>query len=399
MKAGFLDKLMDRIDRLDPESLQTYFLRLAQEKGLLETIFQAIQEGLLVLDGEGRISYVNRAAGDLLGIVPDAVKGQHVSRHLRELDWQKVMRFDGGEWSRLVRQEIEVTYPRRRIVSLYVVPLVMVEKRASGAVVILRDVTPERESAASLVESERVNAVQLLAAGVAHEIGNPLNALTIHLQLMDREIRALPEDEKRSNLLEMAGIARSEVARLDTIITQFLRAIRPSRPQLAPTRLESTLQETLNLLKQDIENRGITVSLNLHEPLPTLPVDRDQIKQAFFNVMKNALEALTSGGRIDITVSANDMEVEVTFQDNGPGLEPDVMGRLFEPYFTTKTAGNGLGLMIVQRIMQDHGGRVEIASEPGKGTSVTLFLPRHARRLRLLEAPAASNVNPDKKGF
>jgi PAS domain S-box-containing protein len=392
MKAGFLDKLMDRIDRLDPESLQTYFLRLAQEKGLLETIFEAIQEGILVLDGEGHISYVNRAAGDLLGIVPDAVKGQHVSRHLRELDWKKLMRFDGGEWSRLVRQEIEVFYPRRRIVSLYVVPLAMVEKRASGAAVILRDVTPERENAASLVESERVNAIRLLAAGVAHEIGNPLNALTIHLQLLDRELNALPDDARRHSLLDMTAIARSEVTRLDTIITQFLRAIRPSRLHLIPTRLETTLQETLTLLKQEVENRGITVNLNLHEPLPTLPADRDQIKQAFFNVMKNALEALTSGGRIDITVSANDTDVEVTFQDSGPGLEPDVMGRLFEPYFTTKAAGNGLGLMIVHRIMQDHGGRVEIASEPGKGTSVILSLPRHARRLRLLEGPVPPNA-------
>ncbi len=394
MKAGFLDKLMDRIDRLDPESLQTYFLRLAQEKGLLETIFQAIQEGLLVLDGEGRISYVNRAAGELLGIVPDAVKGQHVSRHLRDLDWQKLMRFDEGEWSRLVRQEIEVTYPRHRVVSLYVVPLAMVEKRASGAVVILRDVTPERESAASMVESERVNAIRLLAAGVAHEIGNPLNALTIHLQLLDRELRGRTDETQKQGLLDMVAVARSEVSRLDTIITQFLRAVRPSRPQLAPIRLESILQETLTLLKQEVENRGITVNLNLHGPLPIVPADRDQIKQAFFNVLKNALEALTSGGRIDITLSANETEVEMAFQDNGPGLEPEVMGRLFEPYFTTKTSGNGLGLMIVQRIIQDHGGRVEIASKPGKGASVILSLPRQVQRPRLLQGGAPSEANP-----
>jgi PAS domain S-box-containing protein len=388
MKPGFLDKLMERIDRLDPESLQTYFTRLAQEKGLLETIFQAIQEGILVLDGEGRFSYVNRAAGDLLGLSPEAVRGQHASKHLRELDWKKLMGFDGGEWTRLMKQELEITYPRHRIVTFYVVPLAMVEKRASGAVVILRDVTPERETAASMVESERLNAVRLLAAGVAHEIGNPLNALAIHLQLLERGVTGLPDPDKRENLLEMVGIARSEVARLDAILTQFLRAIRPTRPNIGPARLEVALQETLNLLKQEIENRGITVNLDLHEPLPTVPADREQIKQAFFNVLKNALEALTSGGRIDITVSASDTELDVSFQDNGPGLDPVVMGRVFEPYFTTKSAGNGLGLMIVQRILQEHGGRVRIVSQPGKGTAVILTLPLQIRKLRLLEGPA-----------
>jgi len=391
MKSGFLGKLMDRLDRLDPESLQTYFLRLAQEKGLLETIFEAIQEGILVLDASGRISYANRAAGELLGFSPEAVRGQPAARHLRELDWEKLMRYDGGEWTRLLRHEIEIAYPRHRIVNFYVVPLAMVESRASGAVAILRDVTPERESAANLVESERLNAIRLLAAGVAHEIGNPLNALTIHLQLMDRDLRNVADPERREGLLGLLSVAREEVARLDAILTQFLRAIRPSNPRFGPLRPDVVLREALALLQPEIENHGVGIKLDLHEPIPIIQADRDQIKQAFYNVIKNAVDVLPPGGILQIAVLPGSAFVEIVFRDNGPGVPPDVMSRLFEPYFTTKASGNGLGLMIVQRIVQEHGGHLDVASEPGRGTAFTLSLPLAERRMRLLEArtPAA----------
>ena len=385
MKSGFLDKLIERLGRLDPESLQTHFLRLAQERGLLETIFQSIQEGVLVLDGEGRLTFGNRAAEKLLGFSMESAEGRPVSRYLREINWERVLKLDATEWSKLISREIEITYPEHRYVNFYVVPLEESEGRERGAVVILRDVTQDREQEASLLETERMNAVKLLAAGVAHEIGNPLNALNIHLQLLSREVGALAEGP-RENLGELIDVARNEVSRLDLIITQFLRAIRPTQPKLEPSRLEVLLEEALSLLKQEVQDRNILIEINRPKSLPTVKVDRDQIKQAFFNLIRNAFQAMPDGGRLEITVSNSDKFMGVAFEDTGTGIRAEDFGRIFEPYHTSKAGGSGLGLMVVQRIVQDHGGQMEVISKPGEGTRFTILLPRAERGVRLLES-------------
>lgn len=394
MKTGFLEKLIARLDRLDPESVQTHFLRLAKEKGLLETIFQSIQEGVVVLDGMGTITYTNRAAGELIGFNHQAAIGKPMSRYLREIDWTRILNLDTGEWTKLSSHQIEVRYPEPRVLNFYVVPLSAVESTEKGAVIILRDVTRDRAQEASLVESERLNAVRLLAAGVAHEIGNPLNALNIHLQLLDRELKK-SHHSNRPALLELVDVARTEVSRLDLIITQFLKAIRPSKPNLIKTQVVTIIRDTLSLLKQEIDNRNAHVELESPADLPPLRLDKDQIKQAFFNIIKNALQAMPDGGLLRITAAASDRFLAVAFRDNGSGISPEDIGQIFEPYYTTKSDGSGIGLMIVQRIIQDHGGRIDVHSEPGVGTTFTLFLPLDERRVHLLKPHRSRSTTED----
>ena len=385
MPQGFFDRLVTKLDKIDPESLQTHLTRLARERGLLETIFQSIQEGVLVVDADARLTYANRAAAALLGFDADRAVDRPASKLLPGFEWDRLleMRAD-DEWSHLLRREIEITRPEHRILDFYAVPLPERQDMPRGLVAILRDITRDREQEASVLEGERLNAVKLLASSVAHEIGNPLNALNIHLQLLERELRPLP-DEQRESLTELVDIARDEVGRLDAIITQFLHALRPKKPELVKADIGELLKQTLRLMKVDIANRRIEVTVDYPEQMPELYLDPSQIKQVFFNLIKNAVEAMADGGRLAIAMHAGDAWFTIDFLDNGSGISPEGFARMFEAYHTTKTKGNGLGLTVVQRIIQDHGGEIEVSSKPGAGTCFRVRLPVGKPRVKMIQ--------------
>src|SRR5881397_2526587 len=307
MKADFLEKLIERLGRIGPEEVQNYFLRLAQEKGFLETVFNAIQEGIIVTDSKGRITYLNEAASGLFGLEGGDVIGKRLDERIRGLDWEGLTKSGGP-----VSHDMEIFYPQNRFINFYIVPLVIEPREAAvaggghsgrvaaaddergrpgsptpatgaaevGHVMILRDITASRRTAQHTIESERLNALTLLAAGVAHEIGNPLNSLHIHLQLMERSVQNL-DDGAKGELQQSIDIARSEVNRLDSIVTQFLRAIRPSRPQLRPENLNVIIEEAVRFFTPEIQDHDVVVEQELRADLPLLQVDRDQMKQAF----------------------------------------------------------------------------------------------------------------------
>jgi PAS domain S-box-containing protein len=386
LKTSFLDKLIGRIDRVDPQSLQSFVLKLSREKGFLETLFNTIQEGIIVTGADGRISYLNAAASELLGIDAERAVGEPLSRHVRELDWRKIWSADKDEWRKVMTHELEVFYPRQRFLSFYIVPLVDEGNSiVTGMAIILRDVTETRKNTETAIESEKLSALTLLAAGVAHEIGNPLNSLNIHLQLMERELKTLPP-EKAERLGEDLRVARDEIARLDRIVSQFLRAVRPTRPDLQRASINEIVTEALALLEREIRDRDILVEQELGRDLPQSLVDRAQLKQAFYNLIKNALQAMRASGILRVRTEATDAHIVVSFIDTGHGIAPEQIGRVFEPYYTTKEEGSGLGLMIVQRIVREHGGSLEVESDAGRGTTVRIKLPIHEKRMRLLQA-------------
>jgi signal transduction histidine kinase len=250
---------------------------------------------------------------------------------------------------------------------------------------ILRDITESRRTTQQTIESERLNALTLLAAGVAHEIGNPLNSLHIHLQLLERKIRRLKGKEK-TQLQESIDVARSEISRLDSIVTQFLRAIRPSKPELRPENINIIIEETLRFFAPEIADRDIVVEQELRSDIPSIELDRDQMKQAFYNVIKNSFEAMKRRGILRIRSDMDATHVIIGFTDTGGGISAQNLSRIFEPYFTTKTAGSGLGLLIVRRIVREHGGEMAIESSEGRGVTLTLRLPYRDKRVRMLEA-------------
>jgi len=401
VKAGFVEKLIGRLGKIGPEEVQNYFLRLAQEKGFLETVFNSIQEGIIVTDSSGRITYLNAAACELFGLEANDSIGKRLDERVRGLQWQSLSQSEVA-----VSRDMEIFYPSNRFINFYIVPIIIEREPAAdkpgpdkagisghqvGHAIILRDITENRRSEQQTLESERLNALTLLAAGVAHEIGNPLNSLNIHLQLIEREARKL-DGAKGAELQESVEVARAEVTRLDSIITQFLRAIRPTHPQLKPENINSIVEESVRFFAPEIKDRDIVVEQELRSDLPLLELDRDQMKQAFYNVIKNSFEAMKARGILRIRTDLDDSHVIIRFTDSGGGITAENLSRVFEQYFTTKTSGTGLGLLIVRRIVREHGGELSIESSAGKGLNVTIRLPHVARRVRMLEAGDSKSV-------
>ena len=331
------------------------------------------------------------------------------------MDWEKISRADHAGGAHVTRHEFEIHYPRPRFLRLYAAPLDGEATGSSGVALILHDATEARQKTFEAIESERVQALTLLAASVAHEIGNPLNALHIHLQLMEREVKKLKGDEWQvpsgkkvlSRVTRHAGtdaaeaakkleqyldVAKGEINRLDYIVTQFLGAIRPAPVQLKLASLNDVVEKTLELLRPEIENRGVTVKTKLARNLTATPVDATQLQQVLVNLVKNATQAMTTGGTLTLQTGETSDGVWVSVTDTGGGIPQEQINRIFEPFYTTKKKGSGLGLMIVQRIVRAHNGRIELESHVGRGTTFRVWLPLHERKPRLLEAKTQDEI-------
>lgn len=344
----FYDKVADRIGKLDAEGLRRQYKALTDEIGFFESIFNSLDEGIVVLDDNGRVKYANTAGHELIPL----------------LGMDESVEDDSPSTDGVSVKEIEITYPEHRII----------EVKRIGRVIKLRDVTAKRAQDADAVESGRVDAVGEMAASMAHEIGNPLNALSLNLQLLRRKY---PEEGDLT-------IAQRELERLNGIIREFLGAFRPAKAHLAPGFAADPLKDALAALKNVFEDRRIRVALDLPRTMPVVAIDRAQMEQVFFNLMKNALEAMKDGGELTIEIKHDDMSVSVLFRDSGVGMSDEALAHLFEPYRTTKKKGTGLGLMISRRIVAAHGGEIAVASEEGRGTTFTVRLPRLEKRVREL---------------
>ncbi len=408
--TSFVEKVLGRLARLDSDHVRGLVRRLAEERSLLETVFNVVEDGIVVTDPNGRVRHLNQSARSLLGLPEEGrVEGRRIQDLLPELDWDKLRELDSHAGAQVLRQEFEVDWPRPRFFRLFAAPIDGESAGSAGLALILNDATQARQKEYETVESERLQTLTLLAASLAHEIGNPLNALNIHLQLMERELRRLRADlvsqrgrdghpqasdgdraaiDSLDKLQHLNNVARGEIGRLDLIVNQFLQALRPSTPKFRSASLNRVIQETLDLLRPEIQNRGHLIVEELDADLPEGSFDPDQIKQVLVNLIRNAMQAMTRGGTLTLATGQQGDGIWFSIADTGGGIPQETMNRLFKPFHTTKKKGTGLGLMIVQRIVRAHHGRIDVESHVGRGTRFRIWLPG-PRRVRLL--PHASD--------
>ena len=351
MKA-FFKGVRKHIDKLDAQHLREQYTLVADEFARSEMLLHALKEGIIRLGANGEVLQSNPAARTLLGM--------EVADILPDL---------ALPLAKSSKREITITYPEPRTLEVQTIPL------GDETVVYLRDITAEKQRTEEELRAGATEAVRDLASGVAHEIGNPLNAIALSLQLLKRD----PADR------ETIEVCESQVERLKGILHGFLQALRPSKPNLVAGSAADPVTATLAALKPQFEEHRMSVELDLPAALPPVALDKSQMEQVYFNLLKNSLEAMTDGGSVRISLASDDNDVIVTLKDSGVGMDADQIIHLFEPYRTSKEHGTGLGLMISQRIVRDHGGQIAVESEKHRGTVFTVRLPRLERRIRALK--------------
>jgi len=231
-----------------------------------------------------------------------------------------------------------------------------------------------REHQAALIRSERLATIGQMAAQIAHEVRNPLNALGLNADMLADEVRAGSAEEAA----ETVAAIKNEIARLTAVTEAYLALGRLPPLRLDPYPLSTFVRELIRFQAEEIDQAGVQVDLDLPDDLPEVQVDVGQLRQALLNILRNAVEALADGGGGTLKVAASEDgdEIRLDLEDDGPGMDAEHVARIFDPFFSTKERGSGLGLPITHQVIAEHGGRIECTSSLGEGTKFTIWLPR-----------------------
>ena len=231
---------------------------------------------------------------------------------------------------------------------------------------------------AEVERRDRLSALGNLAAGVAHEVRNPLNAIAMGLQRLRGEFHPTKNESEYARFVDLM---QGEVKRLNAIVEEFLSLARPLSLKLDTVRIADLLQEVTALVEADADARGIKVLFDASSHLPAVQLDTDHMKQVLLNLMLNGLDAMPHGGTLTIAASAPGQSLVLTMEDTGDGVPAELLPKIFEPYVSTKAKGMGLGLTIARRIVEAHGGRIGVESQPGHGTRFTVSVPLNPQPL------------------
>ncbi|HWC78146.1 MAG TPA: ATP-binding protein [Blastocatellia bacterium] len=371
--------LAERVKRSESE-LATATRNLADYRLLNDRIIESMRSGLVTTDLRGNITTFNRAAEEITGYKAQDVRGNNIYSIFGDIEKQIEVGLESIRTrSRLPRFDIGCRTADNREIHLgfSVAPLVDEADRSRGYVLTFQDLTEVMELEREVRRQERLAALGKMAAGLAHEIRNPLASMRGSVQVLGSELNLSPD---QSQLME---IVLRESDRLNRIVSDFLTYARPPRSERTVIELSSILSETVALLRNSTELRPDHLIIEKYPPEPVhYNGDPNQIRQIFWNLVRNALQAMPQGGELRVELDSTlGADVMIIFGDDGEGMTRDQKERLFEP-FSSSSGGTGLGMAIVYQLVRDHNGKILVESEAGKGTRIFITLPASNRVLR-----------------
>jgi PAS domain S-box-containing protein len=351
---------------------QTYG-EIAKSKQQLQAIFDGITDGLIIVDTDFRIVAINKAEAAFLGVRPQDIVGKPCYEiycrgdHACEL-CPAHETFATGKPALVAKLEHAAGYHRKGV-DVYTFPVKDDDGKTVQAIQYIKDVTDRLKLQSQLREVEQMAGIGQMAANVAHEIRNPLIAVGGFARQLHEALD--PEDPRR----EYSSIILEEVTRLEQILREQLTLERHLQPVLAPVNVNQILRDVRKLLSHGILSTRTRLIGELSDSLPVTMGDANQLKQAFLNVVNNSIQSMSEGGTIEISTEQKGRNIVVTVTDTGPGIPPEVMSKLFVPFYTTRKSGSGLGMAVTRRIIENHGGAIEVESEVGHGTTVRMSIP------------------------
>jgi two-component system, NtrC family, sensor histidine kinase HydH len=342
---------------------------LSRIKAFSDSLVENMPIGLIATDTEGRLSAFNQTAESILGCAAREVLGKPAEEILPGGCLELFRELARGR--RLIERGIDCTAAEGRAIPLEVIATTLRQEDNAfvGHVILFRDMTETRRLEEEVARSRRLASLGSLAAGIAHEIRNPLSSIKGFATCFRERYRDNPEDR------ETAEVMIREVDRLNRVITQLLEFARPLTMDCIPNSLPAVICHGLKMVEHEAQKKGIAIETDLVE-IGEIPLDADRMTQVFLNLYLNAIGAMEGGGLLRVSLARRDEQtVRVTVADTGIGIPKEDLSRVFDPYFTTRSSGTGLGLAIVQKIVEAHGGEVYLESEPGSGTTATILLP------------------------
>ena len=380
--VAFMVSYLSEKLRAAREELEVRQRALSRLQNLYGNVIATMSSGLLTTDASQRVTFVNRAGGDLLALEPSAAPGKTLAElgFLIPDDWDAIRARARGRET--FRGEVETERRGTRRVLGYSLR-VLRDGDSEGTLILFQDLTEMKKLERRARFNEQLAAVGELAGGIAHEIRNPLASISGSVQVLSNEL-SVGSAERR--LME---IIVSESNRLSKILEEFLRFVRPQERREAEFDVATTVQEVMDLFRLSDEiSDAHRIEVDVQPRSSVLSGDPDQVRQIVYNVAKNAVRAMAAGGTLTVVGREEDAWYSIRFIDTGRGMSEEELSRLFTPFSTAFDGGTGLGMAIVRRIVEDHGGAIDAESRPGEGTTVTVLLPRVARA-RASEGAAA----------